>query len=192
MKTTGWLASGPLLIVTAMAVVAVGCGAPTPQPHGRPLQPRPTMERPAVDLRAAEPRAEAEVGEWEAAEPTTERLPTAAVGANLDTIYFDFDRSEIRPDQRPTMQANADWLRDHPDTRILIGGHCDERGTREYNLALGERRARSAREYLVSLGIAPGRLDTISYGEEQPADPAHNEAAWARNRRATFTIVDGF
>ena len=80
------------------------------------------------------------------------------------------------------------WLRDNPDVNVTIEGHCDERGTVEYNLALGDRRAESAKAYLVNLGIPASRIETVSYGEERPVDPGHNEAAWARNRRAAFVI----
>jgi peptidoglycan-associated lipoprotein len=107
----------------------------------------------------------------------------------LRTVYFDFDRSDIRPETRSILQKNAEWLRRHPRVKVTVEGHCDERGTEEYNMALGQRRAEAAKSYLVSLGISSNRLSTISYGEERPADPGHDETAWAKNRRAEFTIV---
>ena len=100
-----------------------------------------------------------------------------------DRVFFDFDKSNIRPDQRATLEKQAAWLKTYPQVKLMIEGHCDERGTREYNLALGERRANSVKDFLVALGINPDRLQTISYGKERPAAQGHNEAAWAQNRR---------
>jgi len=107
----------------------------------------------------------------------------------LRDIHFDFDRYDIRPEDAEILKENAALLIKYPDKRIQIEGHCDERGTAEYNLALGERRAQSARDFLISLGIAPNRITTISYGEEKPLDPGHNEEAWAKNRRCHFVIL---
>lgn len=104
----------------------------------------------------------------------------------LKAIYFDFDKSDIRPDAARILDANVDWLKSNADAIILIEGHCDERGTNEYNLALGDRRARSTMSYLVRQGVARARITTISYGEERPVCTAHTEACWARNRRAHF------
>jgi peptidoglycan-associated lipoprotein len=101
-------------------------------------------------------------------------------------IYFDFDRSELKPEAREVLNQKAEAMRQYPDIRIRIEGHCDERGTVEYNLALGERRAEAARAYLIDLGIDPDRMTTVSYGEERPAVPESNEAAWAQNRRDEF------
>jgi peptidoglycan-associated lipoprotein len=107
----------------------------------------------------------------------------------LKDIRFDFDRYDIRVEDIQAMKDNAALLMKYPSVKIQIEGHCDERGTGEYNLALGERRANSAKRYLVSLGIAEGRISTISYGEENPVDPGHHEDAWAKNRRAHFIIL---
>lgn len=104
----------------------------------------------------------------------------------LVDIHFDFDRYDLRPSDRAILSDHAKWLLANLKMRVLIEGHCDERGTVEYNLALGERRARAARDYLVNSGIAQDRLDVISYGKERPLDPHHNEVAWALNRRAHF------
>ncbi len=103
-------------------------------------------------------------------------------------IYFDFDKSEIKPEAQITLKGKARWLKDNPEYSVRIEGHCDERGTNEYNLALGERRAKAAADFLTSLGISPDRIRTISYGEERPADPRSNEEAWARNRRDEFKL----
>ncbi len=106
----------------------------------------------------------------------------------LRNIYFDFDRSNIKPEFQPVLEGISAWLNERPSKQLLIEGHCDERGTNEYNLALGERRALSVRRYLVGLGIAPDRLHTISYGEERPAAPGSDESAWSQNRRAEFKV----
>ena len=106
----------------------------------------------------------------------------------LKDIYFDFDRYDVRPEDAPILKENAVLLKKYPNVKIQIDGHCDERGTIEYNLALGERRANSTKNYLVSLGIPPERISIISYGEEKPFDPGHGEEAWAKNRRA-HTII---
>lgn len=102
------------------------------------------------------------------------------------TIYFDFDRYNLRDDAKADLRKNIDVMKAEADLKIIIEGHCDERGTVEYNLALGERRAKSARDYMVSMGIKGDRLSTISYGKERPAAFGHDEEAWAKNRRAEF------
>ena len=106
-----------------------------------------------------------------------------------DRVFFDFDRSDITSESQQILARQADWLRRYPNVTVTIEGHCDERGTAEYNLALGERRAVAARAYLVSLGIAADRLRTVSYGKEFPFDPGHDEAAYAKNRRAHFVVT---
>jgi len=108
----------------------------------------------------------------------------------LKMIHFDYDKYFIREDAKPVLETNAMWLKKWTSVKLLIEGHCDERGTEEYNMALGENRAKSTFDYLVSLGISPDRLKTISYGKSQPLDPGHNEIAWAKNRRAHFTIIE--
>ena len=105
-----------------------------------------------------------------------------------ENIHFDFDKYNLLPLAQQILQRKAEWLWNNPNVSVIIEGHCDERGTNEYNLALGDRRAESAKAYLVDLGIAGSRLTTISYGEERPVDSGHNEVAWAKNRRAHFTI----
>jgi peptidoglycan-associated lipoprotein len=101
-------------------------------------------------------------------------------------FYFDFDRSELKPRARTILSGHARYLRDNASARITIEGHCDERGTREYNLALGERRAATVRSYLQSLGVRASQMSTVSFGEERPVDPGHSESAWAKNRRAVL------
>ncbi|HZF31519.1 MAG TPA: peptidoglycan-associated lipoprotein Pal [Gammaproteobacteria bacterium] len=106
----------------------------------------------------------------------------------LADVFFDFDKYDIRPGDAKTLDANANWLKSNPNHLVLIEGHCDERGTNEYNLALGERRAKSTMNYLVSQGVQANRITIISYGEERPQCTEHNEACWAKNRRAHFLV----
>ncbi|NVM24363.1 MAG: peptidoglycan-associated lipoprotein Pal [Desulfobacterales bacterium] len=106
-----------------------------------------------------------------------------------EPVYFDFDKSFIRPEYRPTLTEKAEFLKDNPNVHIRIEGNCDERGTNEYNLALGERRAESAKGFLASLGISPDRIETISYGEERPLAVGQNEDSWSQNRRDDFVIM---
>jgi peptidoglycan-associated lipoprotein len=105
-----------------------------------------------------------------------------------DDVHFDFDSSTLTPEAQEILKKKAQWLQDNSEKKTTIEGNCDERGTNAYNLALGDRRAASAKAFLVDLGISASRLTTISYGEERPIDPGHNEAAWAKNRRDHFTI----
>ena len=105
-----------------------------------------------------------------------------------DRVFFDFDKSDLRPDAVDTLNRQADWMKANAAVTVSIEGHADERGTREYNLALGDRRASSAKQYLESMGVGGGRMETISYGKERPEVLGSNEAAWAQNRRAV-TIV---
>ena len=120
-----------------------------------------------------------------ATEPSVEELNRRKV---LETVYFDYDKSDLLDGTRETLQSNAEWLKANPARTVRIEGHCDERGTIEYNLALGQRRAASVKTYLVGLGIDPARLETVSFGKERPADPGHDEAAHSKNRRAEFVI----
>jgi peptidoglycan-associated lipoprotein len=107
----------------------------------------------------------------------------------VQDVFFDFDKAELRADARSVLQADAQYLKDHPDAKVVLEGHCDERGTEEYNLALGQRRADAVKQYLVDLGVPASRLSTISYGEEKPFVMGHTEEAWAKNRRVHFDIT---
>nr|WP_314444141.1 peptidoglycan-associated lipoprotein Pal [uncultured Sphingomonas sp.] len=109
--------------------------------------------------------------------------------AGTDTIFFGTDRSDLDAEDRAVLDRQATWLRQNPNVRVSVEGHADERGTREYNQALGERRAQAARDYLLALGIAPARLIVVSWGKERPLDPGTGEGAWARNRRAVSILV---
>jgi peptidoglycan-associated lipoprotein len=124
------------------------------------------------------------------ATPTTARpAPSEFTAvADLKDIHFDFDKYDIRPSDAKTLDGNASWLKSNPNHLVLIEGHCDERGTNEYNLALGERRAKSTMNYLVSQGVQASRITIISYGEERPTCSQKTEECWAKNRRAHFLV----
>ncbi len=117
--------------------------------------------------------------------PTMEEL----FSRNVFDAFFDFDKSDIRPDARDALAKTAQFLRSYPQVRVTIEGHCDERGSTEYNIGLGERRAQAARQFLVSLGIASERMQTVSYGKEKPFCFAHDENCWQQNRRAHFVMA---
>ena len=122
-------------------------------------------------------------------EPAKVQPAEKAVTVPISDINFDFDLSNIRPDAREILKTDADVFLKNSASNIVIEGHCDERGTAEYNMALGQRRAQETMKYLVNLGIKESRMKTISYGEERPLDPGHNEEAWAKNRRAHFVVI---
>ena len=111
--------------------------------------------------------------------------------AQVRTIHFDYDRTDLRPADREILKANAEFLKSNTELSVLVEGHCDERGTTEYNLALGQKRAAAVRNYYGQLGVPLGRIGTISYGEEIPIDAAHTENAWAKNRRAETKVRSG-
>ena len=117
--------------------------------------------------------------------PGTEQDLVQNVG---DRVFFDFDKSEIKPEGRAVLQKQADWLKKYPNVTVTVEGHCDDRGTREYNLALGERRATAVKKMLVALGVPANRVSTISYGKERPAVVGDNEQAWAQNRRGVTVV----
>jgi peptidoglycan-associated lipoprotein len=172
-----------LLMVTALALgLAAGCSR---------RQPPATDDRGRVEPPPATDTADGDADAQRRAEEEARLARERAYGSIQDMIFFDFDRSDLREDARQTLQMKAEALRQFPDIRIRIEGHADERGTVEYNLALGERRADAARAYLVDLGIDPDRMTTISYGEERPAVEGQNEAAWSQNRRDEFVILGG-
>ncbi len=125
-------------------------------------------------------------GKMGAAKPGTQEDLVVNVG---DRIFFDYNQSDLKPEARATLDRQAAWLKKYPSIHVTIEGHCDERGTREYNLALGERRASSVKNYLVADGITADRVKTISYGKERPAVLGENEAAWAQNRRGVTVVT---
>lgn len=116
-------------------------------------------------------------------------LPATPRDSGVKEVYFEFDRYDLDSEDRTILRANADWLKKNPSTRVEIEGHCDERGTTEYNLALGAKRAQAAKDYLISLGIAANRISTASYGEEIPVCREQNESCWQKNRRDRFVTL---
>ncbi|MFQ5822958.1 MAG: peptidoglycan-associated lipoprotein Pal [bacterium] len=173
------------LIVAAAILVTfvftVGCGGEKETVRYEPpelAEPEPVEESPETALELEQPES-----------PIQKELPEK-VSVYLEMIHFDFDKSDLTPEAKSILAQNAIRLEDNPELYIRIEGHCDERGTVEYNLALGERRAISARNYLISYGIKPNRITIISYGKEKPLDARHNLEAWAKNRRAEFIILN--
>jgi len=163
------------LIIGCLVLSTFGCRKKGP----KEIEALPEGEYPATyDIVIGE-------GEWEAPEAVSD--DDAAI---YQTIYFDYDKSNIKPEFRATLEDIAADLKANRRRYVRAVGHCDERGTNEYNFGLGERRAESVRAYLAALGISPGRIRTLSKGEEEPIDPGHTEAAWARNRRVEFFIAD--
>jgi len=171
-----------LIVGLALAVGVVGLNGCSSKKKVV-IQPRQTKEpeKPAPVTQVKEaPKVEEKVKE-----------PEKPKELRFTTIYFDFDKSDIRGDQRSGMVKNAQLLQENKTAKIRIEGHCDERGTNEYNLALGQRRADAVKTFLVDYGIDSARISTISYGEERPVDSGHNENAWAKNRRAEFFAISG-
>jgi peptidoglycan-associated lipoprotein len=160
-----------------------------PKVKAQPAPPSPpAKEQPKVEKVAEAPAKKPALTEEEIF--MSKSLEEINMEAPLQMIHFDYDRYFIRDDAKPVLDTDANWLKKFPSAKILIEGHCDERGTEEYNLALGEKRAKSTYDYLVSLGISPDRMKIISYGKSQPLDPGHNEIAWQKNRRAQFLIIE--
>jgi len=176
-----------LLLVTLGAcksTKAPSKAAPTPTPSAAGKTPTAGIEEEIVGEPTAEPLVSEEVRE-----ELPEDLALLNAGGYLEDIFFDTNLYDIKPEYRDALARNAAWLQQHRTIQILIEGHCDERNTREYNLALGERRAAAVRDYLIFLGVAPERLRTISYGEEKPFEIGGGEEAWRLNRRAHFVIT---
>ena len=175
-----------LLVVATMLVLAAGCSQKSPPTSSAGTQIGASGPS-AEEIRAREDEerrrriAESQLGSRPAAVTPGMQI--------LDTVYFEFDQATLSDLSKDTLARNADWLRNNPNVRVQVEGNADERGTPEYNLALGERRAESVKSYLTSLGIDGNRLVTISYGEERPVDPGHNEDAWAKNRRVDFKAM---
>lgn len=142
-------------------------------------------EEEAAKRAEAERRAQLE----KAGVAETQKSKDEAKAFEMELVYFDFDSSDIKPEYRPLLERKAAWLKAYPEFSIRIEGHGDDRGTVEYNLALGEKRAMRVMDYLVNLGVPAKRLSTISYGEERPAVRGQDEAAWAKNRRAEFRVM---
>jgi peptidoglycan-associated lipoprotein len=172
-------ACSALFLMTSCAKKQVMTGAPEKPPMAAP---------PPGDTEAYK-KAEAERQARLAALASAEQLRGEIRAFEAENIFFDFDKSELKPEARAILVKKAEWLRNNAEFSVRIEGHCDERGTNEYNLALGERRANAAWKFLNALGISGNRMTTISYGEERPADPRHDESAWSKNRRDEFKLI---
>ena len=181
------------MVLVVAAALAAGCGgkkrppavstAPPPtEETGRTLPTEvPPAGEPGPDVRSL--GAESARGE-----DFTPSDAETGEGGPLEDIHFEYDSANLTDQARSVLEKHALWLQNHRPAKVLVEGHCDERGTVEYNLALGEKRARAARDYLASLGVSTDRLRTVSYGKERPLDAASNEAAWAANRRDHFAV----
>jgi len=163
-----------LLVALFMAVTLAGCSDKTPQP---------LSEGVAGDSEALGPAESLET------EVTDNNIMEGRTSGPMLPVYFDFDSAVIQGDQVERIEANGDFIKSRADVKVRIEGNCDPRGTREYNLALGERRALSAKRYLVNLGVDPARLSTVSWGEEKLLLFGHDELSWAQNRRDDFVLV---
>jgi peptidoglycan-associated lipoprotein len=198
-----------LVVMVCLGLVLTGCPKKTvvfsreqPSVQKSEEASRLEAERAEREAKEAKERELARIREEEAKQPSGGELEKTLVAKKergiegevfetklLKDIHFDFDRYDIRPGDEEILKENAALLRKYPKTKIQIEGHCDERGTVEYNLALGERRANNTKKYLVSLGIASNRISTISYGKEKPLESGHSEEAWAKNRRAHTVLL---
>lgn len=150
----------------------------------KPMEQAPPQAAPEKAPAPVEQAKEAPPGPKEQPAPVAEAEAVKA----LQDVFFDFDSYAIRPGDASILQKDAEWIKANPGRIVTVEGNCDERGTVEYNLALGQRRADAAKKYLVSLGVPADRLKTISFGKSKPFDPGHNEAAWAKNRRDHFVV----
>lgn len=166
---------GLVLVVVALALSLSACGCFQQAMRGETAPPAAPEQKTVV---APEQKPEMAVSKGAPA--------GAAVAAGLQDVFFDFDKYNIRPGDAQTLKKDYGWMQGKSE-KMRIEGNCDERGTVEYNLALGQKRADAAKAYLVNLGVGADRLETISYGKEKPVDPGHNEAAWAKNRRDHLT-----
>jgi len=177
------LRTSAVLVVASAALVAACSKKPapqtTPEPTPAPVATAPTPVDVGTPPRPQPTPAVASV----ISEPLTK------LSGYLNPVFFDLDRAEIRPDAKDVLGANAEFLRKYPTLKVTIEGHCDERGTREYNMALGQRRASAAKEYLSSLGIDASRLTIVSYGKERPFCAQRSEDCWQKNRRAHFVVT---
>jgi len=181
------------LVLAVAASLAAGCGGKKRPPAVSTAPPsagEPTGSLPTEVPPAGEPGPDVRTLGAEAArgEDFTPSDAETGEGGPLEDVHFEYDLASLTDQARSVLEKHALWLQNHRGAKVLVEGHCDERGTVEYNLALGEKRARAARDYLASLGVASDRLRTTSYGKERPLDTGTSEAAFAANRRAHFTV----
>ena len=168
-----------LALITGAAISIAACAHKPPPP---PAQTGPVAQAPYSPPSTPTP--------MQPSGPVPGSVQDFVINAG-DRVYFDYDKFNVRADAAPVLDAQAAWLRRYREVRVRIEGNCDERGTREYNFALGASRANSVKNYLVAHGVDPGRIDTVSYGKERPIDPGENEEAWAKNRNGHTAITSG-
>jgi peptidoglycan-associated lipoprotein len=182
------------VLALAASLVTLACAKKSP-PVARPMPPPASTTEQMATPRPPDPPEPVAAPTVVPPEPVREDAITSASlddlnrNSPLKAVFFDLDSDALSAEARKALDDNAALLKRYPGWAVTLEGHCDERGTAEYNLALGERRAVAARAYLVSLGIPADRLRTVSYGKEFPFDPGHDDAAWARNRRAHFVVT---
>lgn len=192
MKRSSRICMQMLLMMILAALLAAGCAkkpapAPAPADQAGTGEIAPGMEEMGAGVTGIDESMVGETGAMEESMGDADAM--AATAPALERIYFSFDRYDLSPEAQAILVNNAEYLKANPEANVRIEGYCDERGSDEYNLALGERRALAAKQYLETLGIDGARLSVISYGEEMPLDPSHNEAAYAMNRRAEFKTM---
>ncbi len=183
-------AAGLFVVVSCGMMLAAGCAKQEMVKKDEGIAPA-AAAKPPVKTEAvkAEPVKQAPVKESAVQEVAKSTSQAEQLKAALQKIYFDFDSYKLSDVARAALAKNAQYIKKDTADKVQIEGNCDERGSDEYNLALGERRAKAALDYLVTMGVPANRLSFISYGKEKPADPGHSEAAWAKNRRDDFTVV---
>jgi peptidoglycan-associated lipoprotein len=184
--------AGIITIIICSLIIFTGCASKKAVVTGDNAQGQPAAQAPAQTTDTANQNKTAAAPETTGisdAASEQSSLTEATVKSPVNDINFDFDSSSIRPDARDILQRNAGYFLKHRASSVIIEGHCDERGTAEYNMALGQRRAQETKKYLMNLGIKESVMKTVSYGLERPLDPASNEEAWAKNRRAHFVVT---
>lgn len=174
-----------LSLLAAGATFAISACASNPPPEPPPTPTQTTEVTPPVTPPAQPPRV---------TPPPAPTGPAAGSKADFavkatDRVYFDYDKYDVDSEDQRALASQVAWLKQFPSTRVEVQGHADERGTRDYNIALGERRAQAVKSFLVAQGIAESRIQTISFGKDKPLDPGHDEAAWARNRNAYTNVI---
>jgi len=178
-----------LVLAAVLGLVAFGCAerkavAPTQSQE---------MQQPQTQTPEGSTKAQEKITEQQMAKVESKDIHSKfeEISGMFKDIYFDYDKYDVREDAKQTLKAVADHLRKNTAQKVLIEGHCDDRGTSEYNLGLGDKRAKSAKDFIVSMGVPSSRIDTISYGKEKPVCSEHAENCWAKNRRGHFVLLKG-
>jgi peptidoglycan-associated lipoprotein len=191
----GYFRTACYAVLAISVLLGGGCAPSTTKPDGASVGSKGSSAPPVSGSKSAGEGRTGTTGESNT--PSTSSLdqlkagkpPLTAASSPLKDVFFEFDSYDLRGNARDILRGNADWLKSNPSARIEVEGHCDERGTSEYNLALGAKRSQIAKDYLVSLGVSPDRISTISYGEEIPVCTEASENCWRQNRRARFVII---